>query len=67
MDAGYVKSSGGRSATVRLLELREKHQAAVRQIKSALKPGDPKRHALLVQADAAAKLIRAEEQMAGKK
>jgi hypothetical protein len=51
----------------RLLALREKHQAAVRQIKSTLKPGDPKRHALLVKADAVARLIRSEEQTAGKK
>jgi hypothetical protein len=51
----------------RLLALREKHQAAVARIKTTLKPGDPKRHALLVQADATAKVIRAAETKAGRK
>lgn len=67
IDAGYVKSAGGRSATVRLLELRERHQAAVARIKAEHPAGHPKRHALLLQADAAAKLIRAAETKAGRK
>ena len=66
IDAAFIKNTGGRSASVVLLELREKHRANVARIKTTLKPGDPKRHALLVKADETAKLIRDAEK-AGKR
>jgi hypothetical protein len=66
-DAAFIKNAGGRSAAVVLLELRERHQAAVHRIKVEHPPGSPKRHSLLVAADAAGRAIFAAEQEAGKK
>jgi hypothetical protein len=37
--------------------LREQHRAVVHQVKVALKPGDPRRHELLVRCDELARKI----------
>ena len=63
-DAAFIKNAGGRSASVVLLELRERHERYVATIKTNLKPGDPKRHAALKVADAAAQAIFAAEREA---
>ena len=64
IDAAFIKNAGGRSASVVLLELREKYRAMVHRIKVEHKPGSPKRHSLLVAADTAAKAIHQAEKQA---
>jgi hypothetical protein len=66
-DAAFIKNAGGRSASVVLLELREKHQALVHKIKVEHKPGSSERLKLLRVADTVAQGPYAAEKKVGGK